>query len=225
MNKTRHIKLLLILTTLFLVVNVYGQNLYGRLKIKTLNQDLYWNKIKIIGKDTTIETCLNNYCNQKLIYFIPEGQYTIQIHSVFFDIIEQKVKLNKRSTLKFNLDKYYQIDTSSILFFDRMTNNDTLRIYYDQSGCFSCLVGYYYILRQGQSFYLNYKTESSLKTILLTEKAVSFLKDLERNHKINSKHSYSSTTSTWYSFELNKCILRYHLSGPNYFHQFIPESK
>ncbi len=187
MNKIKYIKLILILTISFFVCNLNGQNLYGRLKIKTSKQNLYWHNIEIIGKDKTIDTWVNTYMNCKIIDSIPQGQYIVRVHSVFYDSIEQKVTINKRTTSKINFNKYYQYDTSSILFLDRMTNIDTLRIYFDENGCFSGSTDYLYIIKQGQIFTLTFKTKSGLNNILLTDKEVEYIKQLEKNTRANKK--------------------------------------
>lgn len=216
----RHINILTIWLTIWMAVHssaVSGLETYGQLKLKIIqdNSQQIWIDFTLTSKDTTINLYLNGYRKTSFYDSIPLGKYKLTLFSELNDKRELQIQIFAKSRYKINVKRYYQLDTSKTTFIHQLTNNDTLKIFVEESGCMHRRYAYCKITRQDSLYFIHYNTKQGEVKHLLTESELNKLNQIETIGR-TSKYYYGSTTSAWYWLSVERELIKFRISGSNY---------
>jgi hypothetical protein len=183
-----YLRLIIFSISLLIAGNTYGQRKIRKLKVEisTPHREL-WEEIDFENEDTAFSKWYTNnwYSKRAMIRDIPAGKYTARIWSVFNDSVEQKVTVKRWRGLKFSLEDYYKIDTSSVSFFDRMKNGDTLRMYsiaMSDGRFLSVTKGYCAIILQANGYQIRFHSDSGGYTqYALSENDLNRFREIEKS--------------------------------------------
>ena len=203
-------------------MSAFSQNNLLTLQIKTddvpsVHGFSYWQKIKIVSKDTSI-TCRLHAANPDEIKGLKPGTYKIAILSVFNHNISKKIEVNKKTPLvKFTgLGAFYSKSKTDINLSEKLKLNDTLFVIYSntQNDTIREKIG---VTRTKDGLMaIEYKGLSNeiLQYMFINETTYKFVVSFENHCKKNSSpKAETAPAAEVYTIELNKALNTYVVPG------------
>lgn len=206
--------------------NLYGQSeaiKYGKVKVKMGKVNTkYWDRIIFQNKDTTIEGGISSYYSRSKMDSIPQGRYTVTLNSMFNDNIVDTVNVGAKTTIRYDIKDYYHFYGDTISFLDLLTDKDTIRIHYEQWGCWGGPSGYCIIVKNNAEYSLVFKNDSNeIRSFTLSKQEESRIRQLELQLRNRKESKCLGTVVTRYEWELNKYILDNRACGFSYINELI----
>ncbi len=212
-----------ILTLFFLISGFFslsGQTKNGSLilKIRQDKQKL-WYHARLSSNDTIIDL-YQNLPKRKVAHdSIPYGTYRLILISELGDMVEREVTIAQRTKMVINVRSFYNKDASGSNFTDILSDQDTLRIFTRESGCFHYSESNCEITRQDTNYFIHFNSSKGKETFLLKKSYFELIRNTEnrgRHPGLNKINQGYWTTNTVYYYSLNRKLLTFTLHSPDF---------